>query len=55
MRFIKGLFRLTITLFGFLLVIVGYSENDFLIIGVGAAALIHFIKRRFSGNGITLT
>jgi hypothetical protein len=50
MRFIKGLFRLTITLFGFLLVAVGYSENDFLMIGVGAVALIPFIKRRFSGK-----
>ena len=50
MRFIKGLFSFTITLFGILFVAVGFSENDFLMMGLGAIALIPFIKRRFSGK-----
>ena len=50
MKFIKGLFRFTITLFGVLFVAVGYSENEFVIMGIGAVALIPFLKRRFSGK-----
>tara|TARA_B100000795_G_scaffold265188_1_gene246680 strand:- start:36 stop:1322 length:1287 start_codon:yes stop_codon:yes gene_type:complete len=50
MKFIKGFFSFFLTFLGFGLVIIGFSEFDFVVIGVGSVFLIPFLRRRFGGK-----
>ena len=47
MRFIKGLFTFVFTLFGILLVAVGYSENDYVLMAIGLVFLIPLLRKIF--------
>ena len=55
MRFIKGFFRFFLTFIGFGLVILGFSEFDFVAIGVGSVFLIPFLRKRLAGKKIKST
>jgi len=50
MKFIKGFFSFFLTFIGFGLVIVGFSEFDFVAIGVGSVFLIPFLRKRLAGK-----